>query len=230
MQNNNWKTLKKDYENLSVKPSDDVWKRLNKELNEESTKAASQFNLIKIAAALLLFLTISAVFYLNQKQENFNNDVAKNTKIVEKTTAKETIDLKKIKERNQFKSETATIISEKKLAKVTFKNDEKPKLSSKLSPNNFKNIKIDSGNSIKNLALKQNLILNPEIPNAQKIADVKYIKADELLFARELNRNNNKETIQKKEKLGVINVDGIKKPKSVTILGFTVYSDSVDSN
>lgn len=227
MQNNNWKTLKKDYENLSTKPSADVWEKLNENLNKKEKKPAIKFNFLRIAAIFLFFAMLSVVFYYYQKTESLNNNLISKTDIKKNLPAKNTTDFGKVKEEKNPESKKPIIYSEKKLTTISVKKEENSTSKLSIEPNNTK---IDSGNFNEKLALKPALKVIKEIPTEQKIAEIKYVNADELLFARELNRNNNKETIQKKEKLGVINVDGIKKPKSVTILGFTVYSDSADSN
>lgn len=228
MQNNNWNSLKNDYENLSTKPSEELWEKLDNQLHNKETKTVSKFNLIKIAAVFLLFLTVGAIYYFNQNQEVLKNNIENNTKLVEKIPAKKTVDLIKLEDKTSSENENSAISSEKKTATNSPKT--KVKLIAKLPAPNIKIINIDSENSTEKLALKPDLKLNPETANIQKIAEVQYIKADELLFARELNRNDNKENIQKKAKMGFIDANGISKPKSVKILGFTVYSDSADSN
>ena len=223
--------LKSDYEELEIKPSEDLWGRLGQKLEETpEITLKSSFQWWKYAAAVvLLLISVGTIIYFNtNKKFNYketdyavkngiektvspvnpefnqnviNDDPVKNNKI--KFTGNQNVKPKEIVKEEKEKGIIRSHISGFKIQKIAIQQPENI---------DVKPVKIENN-----------------IPNSAAIAEAKetkasYINANELLLGHEFDKT--RENPYKNDiKFGVFNFD---KPKvdNVTVLGVTVYIDS----
>lgn len=218
------------YENLSEQPSRNLWERIEAELEnvqeKPEIKIERKFNFWKIAAVILLFISIGLLMnqLMNNKIQPNENQFAQ----------KENIE-KIIPEENQSKivSEQKNSIQNNAVETVKIADYQQENRSEKTIPE-IKKIK--SENEKTEFPEKNKIALKEDSPKSGKVylvneekkipvkkEKVKYVTAEDLLFEREAGKSL-KEQENDTRKLGDIGVN-IEKPKSVKILGITVYSD-----
>jgi len=230
MKNSLKNKLKTEYENLSEQPSQNVWGRIEAELEntqeKPEIKIPQKFSFWKVAAVALFFISVGLL--LNQLM---NNKIAQNE---EYFVQKENIE-KMVPEGNQQKS-----VSEKE---NHFQNSipESTKIADHQSVNHLekpiRKIKNPESETERIIFSEKTAIASKEdSPKSGKIylvneekkipvikEQIKYVTAEDLLFEREASKSL-KEQEKDTRKLGDIGVN-IEKPKSVKILGITVYSE-----
>ena len=131
-----------------------------------------------------------------------------------------------------------TIVTDKKSADLYQKKSEKISSNSQnfirdkktliTDPENLKDIQIVQRSIIED-PKQEVLVNNTTTISAQKTVP-KYVKADELLFGREIQKNN--ENVAKNEKVGGFENSKFVKlimPSSIKILGITVYSEEISN-
>ncbi|MPS64315.1 hypothetical protein [Chryseobacterium sp.] len=218
--------LKSDYEELEIKPSSDLWERLEGKLEEKSQIALkSSFQWRKYAAVIVVLISLGSLFYFNLEGPSQIDEV----KITQNTS--ETIP------ESQEKYNEGLVLNENQIQKP---------ISSEIkrihSQSYFPSENISEKEKFQSLAVKEEENIVVELPsvltekpenNSEKplIADrkkVSYISAEDLLIGRELDKTR-EENYNDQRKFGVIDMSKIKikGPNSLKILGFTVISDSL---
>lgn len=224
MKNNTLNKLKSDYEELEIKPSADLWNKLDRKLDDlPETDLEPSFQWWKYAAVVLLLFSVGMITYFNINKNKFNakeKDYAV-TKIpenkgylinpeFENQNIKSTVESGKthviktvvVSKKNKIENEiTHFHIPEFKTPQITVKQD------IDVAPVEIKNT-----------------IINPPVIAEAKKAKPMYINSNELLLGREFDQT--RENPYKNDiKFGVFNFD---KPKveNVTVLGVSVYIDS----
>lgn len=228
MKNNTLNKLKSDYEELEIKPSLELWDKLDQRLDESpEIVSKTSFQWLKYAAVILLLISAGTFIYFNINKKSFNykktdyivkkrlenkmnliNPEFENQPIISDEEKIKNNEVKVVVENQKLNSnkEKEIIqpqISEFKISKITIKQPEKI---------DIKSVEIEN-----------------KIPNLPVIAEVKkakstYINSNELLLGREFDKT--RENPYKDDvKFGVFNFD---KPKidNVTVLGVSVYVDS----
>ncbi|UMQ42780.1 hypothetical protein MKS83_03590 [Chryseobacterium sp. Y16C] len=225
MDNNMLNKLKSDYEELEIKPSSDLWERLEGKLEEKPQIALkSPFQWWKYAAVIVVLISLGSLFYFNlerpsqidevkitqnmsailEPQEKHNEGLVLNENQIQKPISSE---IKRIHSQSYFPSES---ISEKeKFQSLAVKEEE--------------NIVVEVPS-----VLTEKPENNSEKPLIADRKKVSYISAEDLLIGRELDKTR-EENYNDQRKFGVIDMSKIKikGPNSLKILGFTVISDSL---
>ncbi len=224
--------LKSNYEELEIKPSIDLWSRLEQRLEENPvTISKKTFEWWKYAAVIVFLISMGTVFYFNSGNDSGNekvNYIVK--KSLEITVNPNNPDLKY---QTAYPKSAPTGKSDKELA---IKNEKE----------NFDKILVPEkeNTTIKNevsvVEIQQIAVKQPEKLDIQPagienhvpvIAEVKktkptYINSNELLLGREFDKTS-RNPYKNDVKIGIFNFD---KPapnvENVTVLGVTVYVDS----
>jgi hypothetical protein len=232
MKNNMLNKLKSNYEELEIKPSIDLWSRLEQRLEENPvTISKKTFEWWKYAAVIVFLISMGTVFYFNSGNDSGNekvNYIVK--KSLEITVNSNNPDLKY---QTAYPKSAPTEKSDKELA---IKNEKE----------NFDKILVPEkeNTTIKNevsvVEIQQIAVKQPEKLDIQPagienhvpvIAEVKktkptYINSNELLLGREFDKTS-RNPYKNDVKIGIFNFD---KPapnvENVTVLGVTVYVDS----
>ncbi|GAA4166274.1 hypothetical protein GCM10022217_39770 [Chryseobacterium ginsenosidimutans] len=232
MKNNMLNKLKSDYEELEIKPSSELWDKLDQKLDETSEIVSkTSFFWWKYAAVVLLLISVGGFIYFNYKNsfnykttdfivkkglENTVNPINpefENRAVIPNIEKIESNDVKVIVE-NQKNS------SEKRLVPEIEQEIIQPQIS-KFKTSQIA-IKQSENIEIKPIKIENNTPL-PIIAEAKKVKS-SYINSNELLLGREFDKT--RENPYKNDvKFGVFNFD---KPKidNVTVLGVSVYVDS----
>jgi hypothetical protein len=220
--------LRSDYEKLEIKPSADLWDRIESmELEKEKTQDLSSktsFQWWKYAAVAVLLISLGGLFYFNSNQTEKNNVIAKNYAA---KASQPKSNIKIINSNiNHTENNIAITSNENKIDEV--KQDKKVII---ISP---KPLQIN--NSV--LAKEEKIIINDfiktsiivEKPVIAERKKTNYIKADELLLGREFDKTR-EESHDHHKTFGVLDMGKIKikSPNSFKILGMTVFSDSLET-
>jgi len=232
------KQLKSDYERLEIKPSEDLWDKLDQKLdNTPDMPLNRSFKWWKYAAAVLLFISAGTFIYYNNYKTKFES---KQTDYIVKKTLKKTV--------NPINAglEDQTLISNdqpirENTVKIVNKNLEKFSSDHALIPKKERrsnDIQIAEHKEGQNIVIQpENNIINNEkaentvMPNPPLLAEVKksksnYINPDELLLGREFDKAREKAS-KDERKLGAFKFDNIvPNVGNVTVLGVTVYLES----
>ncbi|MET3036360.1 hypothetical protein ABXT08_09675 [Chryseobacterium sp. NRRL B-14859] len=229
------KQLRSEYEKLEIKPSEDLWERI--EQGEEKSPVVSSkkgFQWWKYAAVLILLFSIVTLWYFNHNSEAVETD-----RIVYSTSA-----VKKTEPLMNSRPEPKVILTENKaIPKAEKSNPEIKKVTGS-----------SEGLTSKTVLAKEERILIPHepviipqndlkvpvletgigpMPEKNNLTDRKkgtYIKADELLLGREFDKKREENRTDYK-KFGTLDMTKIKikSPNSFKVFGMTVYSDSLET-
>ncbi|WP_241285736.1 hypothetical protein [Chryseobacterium arthrosphaerae] len=220
------KQLKSDYEALEIKPSSDLWDRIEQGSPESPVvRPGKRFQWLRYAAVLILLFSVSMLLYFNKTGQESKTD-----KIVQRNPVKKsietdgnslpvpTIQIKEVK-KSQDNNFTRTVASKPSESGYIWKKKE-PELIEKEDVI-LKHQEINAPVPERNLNT---------LPDQKNIAKTDYIKADELLLGREFDkkREENRTDIRKFGALDMTKIK-IKSPNTLKILGVTVYSDSLES-
>lgn len=233
MKNSMLNKLKSDYEELEIKPSSDLWDRLDEKLSKEPEVVLKPaFRWWKYAAVVILLISFGNLFYFNHYKTGLND---KPTDYIVKKHREKTMNPIHSEFENQSAASNEEIVSESE-GKVAVENPTttaeevsrfkkentiiQPQISEDKSQQ-FVNVDIQPA-KIENQAL--NLPIIAEV----KKEKTKYINADELLLGREFDRTR-EENQNAHKQFGVLDASRIKvkSPNSLKILGFTIFSDSL---
>ncbi|WP_027381563.1 hypothetical protein [Chryseobacterium daeguense] len=225
--------LKSDYDKLEIKPSADLWDRMELELNNKPVLSSKKsFEWMKYAAVVLLLISFGAVFYFSSN-ENFDK---KNAIAVNKTGAikniKKTVRKIEIINSNINQPENNTISSteiseEKRERKIEIIQYHPLQVTiNQLIMNEEEKV----AEINKNPEIQEVITQHTEKPAITEKKRSSYIKADDLLLGREFEKTR-EESRNHGRSFGVLDMDKIKikSPNSFKILGMTVFSDSLDS-
>lgn len=220
------KQLKSDYEALEIKPSSDLWDRIEQGGAESPVvRPGKSFQWLRYAAVLILLFSISMLLYFNKTGQESKTD-----KIVQRNPVKKsietdgnslpvpTIQIKEVK-KSQDNNFTRTVASKPSESGYIWKKKE-PELIEKEDVI-LKHQEINAPVPERNLNT---------LPDQKNIAKTDYIKADELLLGREFDkkREENRTDIRKFGALDMTKIK-IKSPNTLKVFGVTVYSDSLES-
>jgi hypothetical protein len=223
MKNNMLNKLKSNYEELEIKPSSDLWDRLESNLEEKPEIVLKpSFQWWKYAAVIVLFISLGSLFYVNSNQSDADKVkiVRKTSETIQKPLEKqnEEVALNEKPIQNQVSSEsgkknnTLNSISEKFSEKIESKD---------IAGAEKENIIVEVPSVL--VEKQETNIIKPVVADRKKVS---YISADDLLLGRELNETR-KET-QNHKQFGVLDVSKIKikRPNSLQVFGFKVFQDS----
>lgn len=225
------KQLKTDYENLEIKPSADLWSKIEVGIDKEVNVAQKPtLQWWKYAAVVLLLISFGTYFY-------FENQVD-HKKILTKESPKDKVEkVNIINKESHPKSENLVVKAIQNIdskANLINKEEEKPKQLISVNPQNIseKNLpemKIKQDETEENLPLKE----IDDLPiQKQMIAErkkVNYTNAEQLLLGRELDKT--RVEIKNHRQFGVLDASKIKirRPHSLKIFGVKVFSDSTSA-
>ncbi|MET3535386.1 hypothetical protein [Chryseobacterium limigenitum] len=228
------KQLKSDYEKLEIKPSADLWDRL--ELETEKTPhslAKRSFQLLKYAAVILFLFTVGGLFYFNSNHIEKDNIVAKinhSTKPKQLKPEVETINSNIDQPENNVVASNENKIDETESEseeKIEFVLQSLPSYSDHhaLAKEEEKTITVNS--PVETLVSKE--VNQPEKTLIAERKKANYIKAEDLLLGREFDKTR-EEYQDEKGKFGVLDATKIKfkSPNSLKLLGVTVFSVCLD--
>ncbi|WP_415327442.1 hypothetical protein [Chryseobacterium sp. MMS23-Vi53] len=221
--------LKSDYEELEIKPSSDLWDRLDQKLDiTPEIVLKRSFQWWKCAAVLLLLISVGMIIYINSNKRKFDY---KNADYVVKKRLEKTINPINPEFENQnvvsdkylIEKEEVRLAVENKNSKLkeVVKEEKKEIIQPQISEFKTQEIAIQQPENIEVKPIK----IENNIPNSPVIAEVKktkatYINANELLLGREFDKTR-ENSYKNDVKFGVFNFN---KPKieNVTVLGVTI--------
>lgn len=225
MKNSLKNKLKFDYENLHETPSVGLWERLENELEGKKETPKKSFDWLKYAAVVLLMISFSVLFFMNKNtvsgEQNLANQSTDEThRNIDSVITPTKTDL--------VNDNASNLVHQEKIVKI------EPKKIDQKSGENITNTTTESitlENKNPEIVKNQEEII-PQKPNENKEVLVenkmpktnsKYVKSEDLLFGRELQKAS-LEQENNKSKMGTLDLK-IKNPKTIEILGFTVYSE-----
>jgi len=228
------KQLKSDYEKLEIKPSADLWDRIE-QIDQEEVKSTvmspeKAFQWWKYAAVLVLLVSVGALLYFNR-----NNPVNTENPIVHTKLPEEGIETSFINPQiptveNKKTVENANQENVKVIQDVPIAYQHK-EISQKEGLSNSKEEQIIMADyEIKAPVLDKNIISIADKTSPVESKKTEYINADELLQGREFQKKR-EENRTDTRKFGTLDMTKIKvkSPNSLKIFGITVYSDSLES-
>jgi hypothetical protein len=230
------KQLKSDYERLEIKPSADLWDRIEQETENKTVLSYKKpFQWLKYAAVIVLCASLGTFIYYSNYKTTF--DYQETDSLVWKT-------LDHTVSPNNINIETQSVVPnrepvEKSELKIAKENHNKskadkvliPKEEIKLHDIQFTEHKEErtAYNQPEKIIISHEKTENIPTSNFPVIAEVKkssYISADELLLGREIDKTRLKSNNDVK-RMGVVNLDRVvPNIGNVTVLGVTVYIES----
>ncbi|MBL1220868.1 hypothetical protein JET18_08470 [Chryseobacterium sp. L7] len=228
------KQLRSEYERLEIKPSADLWDRMEQEMEDKPVLSVKKpFQWWGYAAAVLVLLSVGTMIYYYSFKTEF--DYKKTDYIVKKGLDKkikpvnsDPISQPVTPEVEPIRNEETRIVREdhKKVTPekvLTPKNEEKIN-TVKIPEHKEQQIVIHQAKTINKD--QEKTVVNS--PDRSAMAEVKrskssYISSDDLLLGRELEKTRARSN-RDNRKFGVINLDKIVPDVgNVTVLGVTVY-------
>jgi hypothetical protein len=233
MKNNMLNKLKSRYEELEIKPSPDLWSRLDDKLESKQERVLKEsFQWWKYAAVLLLFVSIGVVFYFNAEKSTFDNN---EIDYIVKKGLEKTVNPINPELQNQGNSDKSEARIKDKTTDVKIARYQKKKADLSLEKNTtekkFKTVIPEvelqhlAAENVKIDIAPAKIENHTPVIAQNKLAKPTYINSNELLLGREFDKA--RETSQKNDiKLGIFNFEKPKpKVENVTVLGVTVYVD-----
>lgn len=230
------KQLRSDYERLEIKPSADLWDRMEQEMGDEPAVSLKKpFQWWGYAAAVLVLLSVGTVIYYNLKTEA---DHKKTDYIVKEKLHKKVnpagsdlfiqpvISGEKTVQKDEAKivakDHEQIIVPEKAFA------PEKEIKTEKIMLPEHKEQQIAVQQAEETKTVQENTGINHSVPSViagEKRPKSNYINPDELLLGRELDKTRERSG-RDDRKYGVIKLHKIVPDVgNVTVLGVTVYLD-----
>ncbi|MFC6267948.1 hypothetical protein [Frigoriflavimonas asaccharolytica] len=245
MENSLKNKIKNDYENGALKPSSNLWDQLEAKLDAKEQKIidpekTSNINYWKYAAVVLLMITVGFLVEYSFLGNSTSNEVPTLTKIETPLPSKilvvdtlnnyKKIQLEPIIGEEIVPNKGVEIVSEN-VEKFTKKKDETTKITKEDFNITEKAIVLNTIDKSKSQKEEKLVAENNTLIVPNKSNPVQYVKADELLFGRELQKEK-KQFANSKNKLEEITNSFVQKikPSSVTIFGVTVYTEDEAPN
>jgi len=229
------KQLKSDYEKLEIKPSADLWSRIEQidQKDEETSVTSSKkaFQWWKYAAVLVVLFSVGALLYFNQDHPaGINENPIVHTKTVKENT-EITLPNPDIHAAGSTKKDNST--GQKKMEEplTISKMNQLEEMLQKNEVSQIKDEKIIlTDYEIKAPVLDRNMGFAPDKISLTESKKTEYINADELLQGREFQkkREENRSDVKRFGTLDMTKIK-VKSPNSLKIFGVTVYSDSLES-
>ena len=230
MKNSLKNKFRNEYEKQAEKPSAELWERIEMQLNqaEETEKQPAKrffaFSFLKIAAVVLFLISAGFILnhYLNQPEvirpvivHNENAEPPKNISSGSSSDSVATY----AKQHKEYTDENREILIPEKVADPAEKAIEKKETALAANGNSV----IEKAEHLPKITENGTQKEIPEQKFSVPKDKVKYVTAQDLLFEREAGKSL-REQENDQRKLGDIGLK-IEKPKSVKVLGVTVYSD-----
>lgn len=228
------KQLKSDYEKLEIKPSADLWDKID-QIDQKEEKSSililkKPFQWLKYAAVVVLLLSLGALLYFNKNHTaHLNNPVAHTEHAKEKVEiALPNPDIN-IPEGTEVKNRKNQKTVKENLNIPEFYQHEEI-LEEKTLPGSREEQIIVANENIKAPVLEKSIEIVPGTVSIAEKKKTEYIKADELLQGREFQkkREEHRTDIRKFGALDITKIK-VKSPSSFKVLGMTVYSDSLEN-
>ncbi|KFF12260.1 hypothetical protein IW15_11920 [Chryseobacterium soli] len=223
------KQVRSDYEKLEIKPSADLWDRMEAELDKVPISDIKKpFQGWKYAAAILLLISFGAFFYFNSNKTEDKAVIATAEKLNAVAEPQPTVEIVN-SNTDQAQHAEVAVLKENKIDKI--KTDKE--ISTVSEDHAIPNVQhlakeeiIIKNNVIAVPAINSTVANSIEKPVIAAKNKANYIKADELLLGREFDRTR-EENKGEQGKFGVLDATKIKfkSPNSLKILGVTVFSD-----
>lgn len=232
MDKNILKQLKTDYEDLEIKPSVNLWDKIENGLNGTGeTVQKPLFQWWKYAAVIVLLFSMGSLFYFNLDKTSKPKEIAKDTSLGNSSQSKNNPIETFVSSENLIQTKT----TEYKKASAKYEDIKNvsveftDKINEKTLPSSYSivNKKENEIVEIPKLLIEKRepMMIKPIIAEKKKAS---YITADDLLIGRELDKTR-EENNKDQRKFGVFDISKIKGPNSLRIFGFSVISDSIDS-
>ena len=228
MEENIFNNLKSRYEDKEVKPSMDLWDRLEEKLDNESSSTVEEIKpkigLWKYAAAVAIFLSIGFVVYsLNNTSSRYlSKEKLASENNVSQENVKDTKDSFKSFDEREVLSQNEVEDKSKIITNNLFKTHQTNETQSSADIQSIDNI-------IPN-TIEQELKVEPkqEVLAETKKSTSSYINANDLLLGRELDKTR-EEAQNVSRQFGVLDASKIriKSINSFKILGISVISDTI---
>lgn len=228
------KQLKTDYEDLEIKPSENLWDQIELGLdNDSQTVQKPLFQWWKYAAVIVLLVSFGTLFYFNSDQFSKSKEAIAVKKTIE-NNSKPTENVKSIAEnKNEEPSTNSEIIikSEKTQKKqseilVEIQNEglkETPKIVNAEFQIGVKP-EIEINNKPEQL-INESTQLATTKPVVKEMK-VKYITANDLIFQRKYSVEQKKNAPENTKRLGIIKINRISvSPEFITIFNSSNNTD-----
>lgn len=228
------KQLKTDYEDLEIKPSENLWDQIELGLdNDSETVQKPLFQWWRYAAVIVLLVSFGTLFYFNSDQFSKSKEAIAVKKTIE-NNSKPTENVKSIAEnKNEEPSTNSEIIikSEKTQKKqseilVEIQNEglkETPKIVNAEFQIGVKP-EIEINNKPEQL-INESTQLATTKPVVKEMK-VKYITANDLIFQRKYNVEQKKNAPENTKRLGIIKINRISvSPEFITIFNSSNNTD-----
>jgi len=227
------KQLKTDYEDLEIKPSENLWDQIELGLDNDSKIVQKPlFQWWKYAAVIVLLLSLGSLFYYNSDQFSKSKQAIAVKKTID-NNSKPTEDIESVaKNKNEESSITSEIIkSEKKQKKqseilVEIQNEvlkETPKIVNAEFQIGVKP-EIEINNKPEQLTNE-----SPQLATTKPVVKemkVKYITANDLIFQRKYSVEQKKNAPENTKRLGIIKINRISvSPEFITIFSSSNNTD-----
>jgi len=229
------KQLKTDYEDLEIKPSENLWDQIELGLDNDSKIVQKPlFQWWKYAAVIVLLLSLGSLFYYNSDQFSKSKQAIAVKKTID-NNSKPTEDIESVaKNKNEESSITSEIIkSEKKQKKqseilVEIQNEvlkETPKIVNAEFQIGVKP-EIEINNKPEQLTNE-----SPQLATTKPVVKemkVKYITANDLIFQRKYSVEQKKNAPENTKRLGIIKINRISvSPEFITIFSSSNNTDEI---
>jgi len=220
------KQLKTDYEDLEIKPSANLWDKIELGLdNNSETVKKPLFQWWKYAAVIVLLLSFGILFYYNSNQffkpkETIavKNPVENNSKSKENTESVAENEIENLNNTSEIsiKSEKA----QKKQTEVLVQNQSEVLKEAPKIVNTEPQINLKPEVEINNKP-EQQIYESPQLATTQpvlKANKVKYVTANDLIFQRKYSIEKKENTQENGKRLGIITINRINvSPELITI-------------
>ncbi|MFL9832947.1 hypothetical protein [Chryseobacterium terrae] len=225
MDKNIRKQLKTEYDNLEIKPSDNLWEKLKLGLdNNSETAQKTSFQWWKYAAVIVLLLSLGTLFYLNSNKslkpeetiavkktdENFLKPIKKVESVVADNEELKTIPERIIEsEKTQKKQSEIIVQTQSEISQETSKI-------AKAEPQISIKPEIEINNKPEQLTPE-----SPQLAATKPVVKenkVKYITANDLIFQRKYSIEKKENAQENVKRLGIITINKINvSPELITI-------------
>lgn len=215
MKNNNYTPLKSAYEKRQMMPSENLWEKIEQQMDNQPFRTPKkQLLWWPYAAVLTLTAGLGILFFINDKKENIPPNVLVQTTTKTEQTKKEEPSTNIIAKNNDKKVEyrnDKNFAIAKKSDKIKNDDSTHPTLIKKKPDTSIAKRAEDT---IHTRALAEN--------KKQDVEEKEYISADDLLFGRELDKQRD---IEKKSPTKMVYKSPKIFSKNMEILGIPIYSE-----
>lgn len=227
------KQLKTDYEDLEIKPSENLWDQIELGLdNDSETVQKPLFQWWKYAAVIVLLVSFGTLFYFNSDQFSKSKKAIAVKKTIE-NNSKPTENIKSVAEnKNEEPITNSEIIKSEKTQKkqseiLVETQNEVLKETPKIVNAEFQ-IGVKPDIEITNKP-EQLITESPQLATTKPVVKemkVKYITANDLIFQRKYSVEQKKNAPENTKRLGIIKINRISvSPEFITIFNSSNNTD-----